>query len=244
MGAFDMWSYIIDGLLILILVVCVIIGVSKGLFDSVIGLIGTGVSLIAAVFLAKHVANFVNKIFNFENFVLEKLDASNSEGVISFFGGNFTLSNVEVAKFCVWICSVVILFLCILLVIHVIAKIFESVVNNSPTISGVNRVLGMVFGLARGCAISLVLLALCSVLSQVPVIGTPIYDAIQSTKITSKVYNYVDEFVEKNLTKENIQGLIDKIVSENDTESSDETEEGSQEGSGSGGDQLASTRNN
>ena len=239
-----MWSYIIDGLLVLILIVCVIIGISKGLFDSIIGLIGTGVSLIASVFLAKHVANFVNKIFNFEEFVLEKLDANNSEGVISFFGGNFTLSNVEVAKFCVWICSVVILFLAILLVIHVIAKIFESVVNNSPTVSGVNRVLGLVFGLARGCVTVLVLLALCSVLSQVPVIGAPLYDAIENTKITGKVYDYVDEFVEKNLTKEKIQDLIDKIVSENDTENNDDTTTTPESESSSGsGEQLATAQN-
>jgi len=204
-------------------VVCVIIGVCKGLFDSLIGLIGTGVSLIASVFLAKHVAGFINKIFGFEDFVLEKLDANNSDGVISFFGGNFTLSNVEVAKFCVWICAVVILFLTILLVIHIIGKLFEAVVNSRPTLSGVNRVLGLVFGLARGCVTVIALLALCSVLAQVPVIGTPIYDAIQSTKITGKVFDYVDDFVEKNLTKENIQELIDKIASENPTETKDDT---------------------
>ena len=185
-----MWSYIIDGILILILLVCIAIGIGKGFFDSVIGLIGTGLSLVVSVFAAKHVANFVNKVFNFEDFVLEQLDKNNSEGVISFFGGNFTLSNVECAKFCVWICSVVLLFLSILLVIHIIGKLFEAVVNKSVTISGINRVLGLVFGLARGCATVLVILALCSVLSQVPAIGTPIYDAIQNTKITSNVLHY------------------------------------------------------
>lgn len=234
-----MWGYIIDGLLILLLLVFVGIGIGKGFFDSVIGLIGTGISFVASVFLAKHVANFVNKIFNFENFVLEQLDKSNSEGVISFFGGKFTLSNVEVAKFTVWICAVVILFLTILLVIHIIAKLFEAVVNKSVTISGINRVLGLVFGLCRGGAAILVLLCLCSVISQVPVIGTPVYDAIQSTKITKTVYNYVDEFVEKNLTKEKVQQLIDKIVSENDTEGEEEGEEAPETSSK---DEIAATR--
>ena len=220
-----MWSFIVDGLLILIIAVCVIIGICKGLFDSLISLIGTSVSLVVSVLVGKHIANFINKIFGFEDFVLEKLDAHNSTGVISFFNGSFTLSNVEVAKFCVWICAVVILFLTILLVIHILAKLFESVVNTSPTISGVNRVLGLVFGFLRGGAIVIVLLALCSVLSQVPVIGGPIYDTIDNSKITSGIFNYVDDFVEKKLTKENIQELIDKIMSDNQVETQEETTE-------------------
>lgn len=220
-----MWSFIVDGLLILIIAVCVIIGICKGLFDSLISLIGTSVSLVVSVLVGKHIANFINKIFGFEDFVLEKLDAHNSTGVISFFNGSFTLSNVEVAKFCVWICAVVILFLTILLVIHILAKLFESVVNTSPTISGVNRVLGLVFGFLRGGAIVIVLLALCSVLSQVPVIGRPIYETIDNSKITSGIFNYVDDFVEKKLTKENIQELIDKIMSDNQVETQEETTE-------------------
>jgi uncharacterized membrane protein required for colicin V production len=211
-----MWSYIIDGLLILIILVCIVIGISKGLFDSIIGLVGTSVSLVASVLLGKHVANFINKIFGFEQFIYEKLSApdvdKNEDGFFELF--NDTFSNKDVAKFCVWICSVVILFLCILIVIHIIGKLFEAVVNTSPTISGVNRVLGMIFGALRGGAIVAVLLALCSVLAQVPVIGQPLYDNINNTKITSGVFKYVDEFVEKKLTKENIQDLIDKITSE------------------------------
>ena len=234
-----MWSYIIDGILILTILICVIIGVSKGFFDSVIGLIGTGLSLVISVFSAKHVANFVNKIFNFEDFVLEQLDKSNSNGVISFFGGKFSISNVECAKFCVWISTVVILFLAILLIIHIIGKLFEAVVNKNVTISGVNRLLGLLFGLARGCAAVVAMLALCSVLAQVPGIGTPIYDAIQSSKITKPVYNYVDDFVEKNLTKENIEGLIDKIISDN-TDNND-TGSGAEEGGSTetGGESIA-----
>lgn len=232
-----MWGYVIDGLLILIILVSTFIGIKKGFFDSVIGLIGTGVSLVASVFLAKHVANLVNKLFNFEDFVLKQLDETNSDGVISFFGDKFSLSNVEVAKFCVWICTVVLLFLTILIVIHVIAKIFEAVVNNSITIGGVNKVLGLLFGLLRGCAIVIVMLALSSVLSQVPAIGKPIYDAIQDTKLTSKVYNYVEDFVENKLTKENIQDLIDKIISDNDKETPED--DGQEDGGSSGGDTLA-----
>lgn len=219
-----MWSYIIDGLLILIVVICAIVGIVKGLFDSVLSLVGTGLALVISVFTAKYVSNLVNKIFNFEDFVLTKLDASN-DGSVKFFGGKFSLSNVEVAKFCVWICSVVIMFLIIKLAIYILSKIFEKVTNSSPTISGINRVLGMVFGLVQGAVVVVALLALSSMLVQVPTIGTPMYNAIQSTAITKGIYNYVDEFVEKNLTKEKVQSLIEKIISNNEVPETEGGEE-------------------
>lgn len=218
-----MWSYIIDGLLIGILVVCAIIGIAKGFFDSLLSLIGTGLAFVAAIFLGRYVANFVNKIFDFENFLLEKIDASNSKGVVEFFDGKFQLSNVEVAKFCVWICAVIIVFIAIKLALLILTKIFENVVRNSPTVSGINRVLGLVFGLVRGGVIAIVLLIVCSLAAHVPAIGQPIYEKIQDTAITSKVFDYVDTYTEKYLTKDTVDEIIDRIVSENEVPS-DSTE--------------------
>lgn len=210
-----MWSYIIDGILILLVVISVIVGISKGLLDSILSLVGTGLALLASVFLSKHVANFVNQIFNFEDFVLKHLDGAET-GSMKIFGV-IELSNVEVAKFAVWIASVVIVFILIKLVIHILSKMFEAVVNSSPTVSGINRVLGMVFGLIKGGVMALVALALCTLICQLPLIGNPVYNAIQDTKLTKGVYNVVEDFVETKLTKENIQEIIDKIISDNET---------------------------
>lgn len=218
-----MWNYIIDGIFIGIIVISVIIGIAKGFFDSLLSLIGTGVAFAAAIFLGKYVANFINKIFDFENFILEKIDASNADGVVSFFGGKFELSNVEVAKFCVWVCAVIVVFIAIKLVLLILSKLFEAVVRNSPTISGINRVLGLIFGLLRGGVMVVVMLAICSLLYHVPSIGENIHAKISETTITSKVYDYVDNFVEKYLTKDTIDDIIDRITSENDTDNNDET---------------------
>ena len=57
-----MWSYIIDGVLILILVISTIVGIVKGFFDSLLSLLGTGVAFAVAIFTAKHVSGFLNKI--------------------------------------------------------------------------------------------------------------------------------------------------------------------------------------
>lgn len=207
-----MWNYIIDGLLILIILVSTIIGIVKGLFDSILSLFGTAIALGTSIFTAKYVSNFINKIFNFEELVLTKIDEATEGGVITIFGTD--LQNTDVAKFVVWVLSLIIVFLVVKLAIYILSKIFESISKNSPTLSGINRVLGMLFGAVRGAVIVVALLAVCSLLSQVPGIGTPVYEKIADTKVTSVVYKYVDEFVEKNLTEENIKDVIDRIVSE------------------------------
>lgn len=203
-----MWPYIIDGVLILILVISTIVGIVKGFFDSLLSLLGTGLSFSIAVFTAKYVSGFLNKIIGIEEFVLNKLDATN-EGTVEFFG---TRTNADVAKFCTWIVTVIVMFLIIKLAIFILAKIFESVTKNSPTLSGINRVFGMLFGLLKGAAWVVVLLALCSSVSKVPVIGTTINNKIAETKVTSFVYKYVDDFVETQLTQEKIDGIINKLT--------------------------------
>lgn len=214
-----MWGYIIDGVLIAIIIIAAIVGIVKGLIDSVLGLFGTGIALAAGVFGAKYLSNFINKIFSLDSFILSKLDGG-EEGSFTFFGGEF--SNVEIAKFCVWIVTVVIIFLIVKLAIFILSKIFESVTQNNPKLSGINRVLGMLFGIVKGGIISVAIIAVASVLSDVPGIGSIISDKIEDTKVTAFAYKYVDEFVEDNLTAEKIQEIVDKITSGLDDDKEDE----------------------
>jgi uncharacterized membrane protein required for colicin V production len=208
-----MWSYIIDGILILILLVCIISGIIRGLFDSVLHLVGSGLAIVASVFLAKYVANFINKLFNFEDWILTKLEGG-EQGHTNLFN-KINLDNVELAKFTVWIISVVIVFLAIKLLLLILTKVLESATQKSKTLSGINRVLGMIFGIARGAVIALACLAVCSLIAQVPVIGDPVYKEVSNATITGKVFKFVDDFVEKNITAEGVQDIIDRIVSDN-----------------------------
>lgn len=207
-----MWNYIIDGLLILIILVSTIVGIVKGLLDSVLSLFGTAIALAVSIFTAKYVAGFINKIFNFEELILTKIDESTEGGVIRIFGAE--LKNTEVAKFVVWVIAVIIVFLVVKLAIYILSKIFEGIAKNSPALSGINRVLGMLFGIVRGGVIVVATLAVCSLLADVPGIGTPIHEKITNTTITSGVYKYVDDFIENNLTEEKIRDIIDRIVSQ------------------------------
>lgn len=204
-----MWSLIIDGIVIGIIVICAIIGIVKGFVDSLLGLIGTGLAAVAGIFSAKYVSAWINKLFGLEDKILNSLDGG-SEGAFKIFGAEF--SNPEIARFAVWLISVVAIFLLVKLIILILSKMFEKVTQNKPVISGVNRVLGLVFGLVKGCVMVVMGLALCSAISQLPIIGATISDKIGETKVTSFAYKYVDEFVENQLTQENINKLISQMT--------------------------------
>ena len=203
-----MWSYIIDGAIIAILVISIAIGIVKGLFDSILGLISTALSLVISVFTSKYLSGVVNNLFGLETIFEKKIGGG--EG-LTLFGQ--TLSSNEIAKFCVWLITTIVIFLIVKLVIFILAKLFEKVSQNSPTISGLNRVLGMVFGLVKGAMVCFALLAVCSIISEVPVLGTTIKTGIADTKIANAVYKYVDEFVENQLTAETVNDIISRIAS-------------------------------
>jgi len=202
-----MWSYIIDGLVIGIILVCAIIGIFKGLFSSVLGLISTALALVVSVFTAKFVSPILNNLFGLEKLFTDKL-ASGGD-TLNLFGQNLPVS--DVAKFCVWIITVILIFAIIKLVVFILAKLFEKITQNSPTMNKLNRILGCVFGLLKGVAFSLSLIALFSVIAEVPVIGTTIKDGIANTKVTSIVYETVDNFVDNQLTTEKVNDIISKI---------------------------------
>ena len=57
--------------------------------DSILGLISTGLALAISVFTAKYVANIINKLFNFEGFIVKQIKEDfygNIECRLSFDG--------------------------------------------------------------------------------------------------------------------------------------------------------------
>ena len=202
-----MWGYIIDGVLILIILINAIKGLIKGFLDSVLSLVSTGLALAVSVFSSKYLAGIINKIFDLENTIIKEIGGA--DGVFKVFGIEF--KNPDIAKFCVWLITAIATFLLTKLVILILAKIFEKVAK-APVISGINRVLGLVFGIVKGGVVAVILIAIASVVTQLPVIGSKVSDKIAETKVTSFAYKYVDEFVENQLTKENIESLISKMT--------------------------------
>jgi hypothetical protein len=82
----------------------------------------------------------------------------------------------------------------------------------------------MIFGLIKGLVINISLLAVCSIIAEVPVFGTSIHNEIAKTKVGNFVYKYVDQFVEEQLTAEKVEEIVDKIVSQTDEDKKETTD--------------------
>jgi len=206
-----MWIDIVLGA---ILIVFVVIGLWKGFFDSILGLISTAIAVVVGITCAKPATGFINKIINLPNWFEGLLGKAIADGeVIKLFGNNnLAFDKTQLANFLAVVATGIILFLITKIGIWLIAKLFDSVVESNTIGSGLNKLLGGIFGLLRGGVIVIVILLLCSVLSGVPVIGNKIQNEIDDTKFTHYVYKYVSEFTEKQLEKTDIKDFVVNMV--------------------------------
>lgn len=185
----------IDIVFIGIIVVFAIIGLVKGLFDSILSLVASVASIFLAFWASKPVAAFLNKIADVNGF-FEKFLVSNM-GVSAEGANGQTLS--ELASVCTLALSVLIVFVLIKIAVWLLAKLFDSVTAQSTPGSGMDRLLGLVFGAAKGFAIVLVALGVTSIFSMVPAFEANIDNFLNSSSITRGTYIYVDEWVENEL---------------------------------------------
>ena len=185
----------IDIVYIGIIVVFAIIGLVKGLFDSILSLVASVASVFLAFWASKPVAAFLNKIADVNGFFEEFL--VNNMGVAETGANGQTLS--ELASVCTLALSVLIVFVLIKIAVWLLAKLFDSVSAQSTAASGMDRLLGLVFGAAKGFAIVIVALGVTSIFSMVPAFEAKIDTFLNNSSITRGTYIYVDEWVENEL---------------------------------------------
>ena len=185
----------IDIVFIGIIVVFAIIGLVKGLFDSILSLVASVASIFLAFWASKPVAAFLNKIADvnefFANFLVDKI------GIPETGVEGQTLE--ELAAICTLVLSVIIVFVLIKIAVWLLAKLFDSVTAQSTAASGINRLLGLAFGAVKGFAIVLIALGVTSIASMVPAFDTNINNFLADSGMTRGTYNYVDEWVEEEL---------------------------------------------
>ena len=212
-----MWVDIVFWVLIALFA---IIGLVKGFFDSLLSLVGTGLSVIASIYLAKPAAGLINKIVDVPNLFMKLLDkAFANNDTVQFFENVFTKS--DMAAFLSLVFAGVIVFILIKLAIWLLAKLFDGVTKKSSIASGLNKVLGLIFGLVKGGFIVCVLLAVCSLLANTQIFGNSIDNAIDASTTTKWVYNYVDKFTEDSLNKVDMKEFLQNLIT---TENEENTE--------------------
>lgn len=202
-----------------ILIIFTIIGIVKGLFDSLLGLISTGVALAISILVAKPSTTFLSK-FNVDKMFLGFLDKMEDGELVHLFGNPaLEFTKVEVSNFLTVIFSIIVVFILIKVAIWLLSKLFSSVVEKSTIGSGLNKVLGGLFGLVKGGVIVLALLAALSAVSGTKLVGDKIQVMMDNSKATNYVYKYVSDFTEKSLEKADIQDFIKDMVKSNQSES-------------------------
>ena len=197
----------IDIVFIAILALFAIIGIVKGLLESILSLVSTGVAFGLSIWIGKPAAKFLRGIVDIDGW-FEKLlaKASDQDPIADFLG--VTITREQLAKFLTVVLCVIVVFILIKLIVLLLAKLFDNAIQNNTGFSGLNRVLGMLFGACKGIFIICCGLAICSFVTWIPGIGSKVTNAINDTKITSFVYKYVDEFVEDKMSEEKIKEVI------------------------------------
>lgn len=206
----NMW---VDIVFFAVLAIFLIVGLWKGFIDSILSLVSTGVALVVAILVAKPASAFINKIINLPAWFEKMLAGVMKEESVSLFGSSaLTFTKQQFAAFLAIVASVIIVFILIKLAIWLLAKLFDSVVKNSTIGSGLNRVLGGLFGLVRGGVVVIVVLALLSVLSGTGILGNNVQTTMDKAKVTGYVYKYVSETTEKYLEKADIKEYVESLV--------------------------------
>lgn len=204
-----MW---VDIVFFAIIIIFALIGLWKGLFESLISLISTAVCVAVAVYLAKPCASFINNTIGLDtpkmfDGLIGKFSQKQS---FELFG--MTFKRGEIAGFLSMIFAGIVVFILLKLAIYLLAKIFDSITNGNTVLNGLNRVLGMLFGIIKGGVIVIVTLAICTVFARF----TKVETYIKQSTVTNWVYNYVDDFTEKQLKDVDIQEIIKDVIKKSD----------------------------
>lgn len=204
-----MW---VDIVFFAIIILFALIGLWKGFFESLISLISTALCVVASVYLAKPCASFINNTIGLDTPKMFDglIGKFTKEQQFSLF--NMTFTRGEIAGFLSMIFAGLVVFVLLKLAIYLLSKLFDSITKRNTVLNGLNRVLGMLFGIVKGGVIVIVTLAICTVFARF----TKVEDYIKESKVTNWVYNYVDDFTEKQLKDVDIQDIIKDVIKKSD----------------------------
>lgn len=199
-----------DIIFIAIVAIFAIVGLWKGLLDSILGLVTTLVSIVLSIWWAKPVAKFLRRIVDIDNIFFKMLKGAFAEKETIKVLGVISLTREKLSAFLTVALSAVIIFILIRLAVWVVSKLFDSATASNSALSGLNRVFGLAFGVAKG------LVVCCAILAGLYVIGNTglaknLDTKLDNTKVVSFFYKYTGDFVTEKLNASKIQSIIDDM---------------------------------
>ena len=190
---------LIDIIFLIFIGLFALVGLWKGLVDSVVSLFSSLFSVVLAIFLGSYVADFVRSLMDIDGYLdalltdVFKITAEN----IEFLG--MTVARVKVANYLATILIVVLTYIVLMLAIGIIKRILGSLTESSSLLKGLNRILGMIFGALKGLFIVCCLFAVLTMVSFVEPLRVKFEPMIQDSKYVSVIYDKTNEFVENKL---------------------------------------------
>ena len=200
----------IDIIFIALIILFAVIGLWKGLLDSILGLITSFASIFIAIWAAKPVAKFIRKIVDVDSLFYNLLEGfyKGSE-VKTIFG--VSLTREKLSAFLTVAACAVLVFILLRLTVWLISKLFDSATASSSTLSGLNRLFGLCFGVVKGLLINCVILAGVSVLANTG-IAPNLKATVNDSKISNFFYKYTSNFVHEKLSGGKLQSIVDDMA--------------------------------
>lgn len=125
------------------------------------------------------------------------VDLTSNESVSTVVGANL-------GQICMVIISGILIFIVLKIAIAILSKLFDNIAR-TKVLGGLNKTLGLVFGLLRAGLIIVVLNLVVIGLSLIPAVNKTITPLVQDNTYVEKViYNFTDDFVEKNIIDGNL----------------------------------------
>jgi len=199
----------IDIVIVVIILFAALKGLAKGFFDSILALCSVFVSLFIAVKAANWFAGILRSIVDidgwFNSLLVNQLGVGDS---LVFLGKSYPRE--KVAAFLTVLLAGILLFIFIRIIIRLLKNMFTAATENSKTLGGLNKLLGLVFGALKGSIVVVLALSVCSIIISLglPGVSTKLQAEIDKNKATSFVYGYVDQFVDDRIAGKDINDII------------------------------------
>ncbi len=212
----------LDIVVIAIIAIFAIVGLFRGFFNGIISLCSIFISLLISIKAANWFAGLIRSLVDIDGWFDTLLSGTfGVEESMVIFGTSYPRE--KIAAFLTVVLSALILFIFIRCIIRLLKNLFTSLTDKSKTLSGLNKILGLVLGALKGGVLVVVALAVCSIITSlgIPGITDTINNAIAETKVTSFAYEIVDDFVEGKINDKSFDEIIKGIFDEDKAEEQD-----------------------
>ncbi len=105
------------------------------------------------------------------------------------------------------ICMIV-AYILIKLVIFLLSKLFGAMKKHSVAINGLDRVLGLVLGLLKGCVIVFAVFVIANLLQSIPAVANFLDTTFNNSCIAKPIYDFINNLVSSYLTKIDFNGIL------------------------------------